>query len=252
MASARALGRRHPLLMVEIDADRLERSIEALSLEGYSAQGFRCDVTSQDDTQALGAALAKGPGVRVLAHVAALGTGPWRKVLAVNIGGPHLVAEAVRPALTPGAATILVSSAGAYSAPADPRLDAILDDPLSPNCFDALAEALGKEPTPLEAYCLAKRALNRFAEKLAVAWASQEVRVLSLSPGMLNSTMARRDSEPGRNEMVREVPLGRQGTVLEAANVLAFLASDEASYMSGIDVLVDGGMGAKRRPRFGL
>jgi NAD(P)-dependent dehydrogenase (short-subunit alcohol dehydrogenase family) len=251
MASARALGRRHPLVLVEIDGERLERSLEALHAEGYPAQGVRCDIASREDVQALGAELAKGPGVRVLAHVAALGSGDWRRIIAVNIGAVHLVAEAVRPALIRGAAAILVSSVGAYMTPPDPRLDALLDDPLSPACCDAVVEILGKEPTPLEAYCLAKRAMNRFAEKLAVAWGGEEVRVLSMSPGLLDSAMARRDSPPGRYERVRDVPLGRQGTVMEAANVLAFLASDEASFMNGFDVLVDGGMGAQIRPRFG-
>ncbi|TAL01570.1 MAG: SDR family oxidoreductase [Rhodospirillaceae bacterium] len=246
MGCARALGQRHPLLIVDVDGDRLDRAVEMLRNEGHTVSGHKCDITDPQQTKALGAALSKGPGVRVLAHVAAVGPRikDWRRMMAINLIGPHLVAQAAHPSMVRGAAAILVSSLGGYMCAPDQRRDAVLDEPLKPGFFDAMLEVLGGvEPTLPETYNYSKRALIRLAEKLAIAWGKDEVRVLSLSPGMLHTSMGRLDGAltPGRNEKVVQIPLGRQGTIVEAAAVLAFLASDAASFVNGIDVPVDGG-----------
>jgi NAD(P)-dependent dehydrogenase (short-subunit alcohol dehydrogenase family) len=254
MGAARALGQNHPLLIVNRTAERLERAVDALRDEGYSVHGHQCDVSRPEQTEALAERLSGGPGVRVLAHVAAVGPsiGDWRALMTINLIGPHHIAKAVRPHMTRGAVAIFVSSLGAYMCVGEAQRDDLLDDALRPDLFDALVELLGHEPSLLEAYNYSKRALNRFAEKVAVAWGQDEIRALSLSPGMVETTMGRRDGAPipGRNERVREIPLGRKATSIEISGVLAFLASDAARFVNGVDILVDGGHRAawNRRP----
>jgi NAD(P)-dependent dehydrogenase (short-subunit alcohol dehydrogenase family) len=266
MGSARALGRRHPLLMVDVDGERLEQALAALRREGYVASGFRCDISDPQEARGLGEALAGGPGVRVLAHVAAVGAAPggWRETMRVDLIGVHLVVDAVGPHLVRGAAVILVSSTGSYLCPRDPRIEALVDSPLEAGFFDAILAAFGREPHYLDAYFMAKQGMNRLAEKLAIAWGEREVRVLSVSPGLINSTMGRTGGAAlpvydqagterqvgSRSEKARkEVPLGRQGSVLEVVAVIDFLASDAASFLTGVDVPIDGGATALWRAR---
>jgi NAD(P)-dependent dehydrogenase (short-subunit alcohol dehydrogenase family) len=254
MACARRLGERRPLLIVDIDAESLERSIEALRVEGYTATGHVCDITNPEQTQALGRSLRDGPGVRMLAHVAAVGAAvqDWRKMMAVDLVGPHLIAQAVHPSMVRGGAAVFVSSLAGYLPPRDPHRDAVLDEPLKPGFFEAMAEILGSDPSWVETYGHAKLGVIRLAEKLAIAWGPDEVRALSVSPGLIDSPMARAQgatlpshkgdgAEIPRSEKAREVPLGRQGSVQEVASVIAFLTSDAASFINGIDVAVDGG-----------
>lgn len=262
LSIARALGRRHPLLIVDVDGDRLEQCVETLRLEGYWASGRPCDITHPAQTRALGEALAKRPGVRVLAHVAAVGMsiGDWRKMMAVDLMGAHLVAEAVGPHMIPGGAAIFISSLASYLPRVDACLEALLDDPLKPGFCDELAAHLGGEPNFDDTYNYAKLGVNRLAERLALDWGSRGVRALSLSPGMIDSPMARAEgptlpSHDGtearvtRAEKAREIPLGRQGTLLEITNVVDFLVSDGASFLNGIDITVDGGHRAAWRAR---
>lgn len=264
IGTARALGRRHPLLMVDIDGERLEQSLAALRREGHLASGFTCDIADPDQVRGLSEMLARGPGVRVLAHVAAIGDAPggWRQVMRVDLIGVHLVVGAVGPHLVRGGVAILVSSTGSYLCPRNPELETLLDDPLDPGFLDALRARLGHEPEFLETYFLAKQGMNRLAEKLAIAWGERELRALSVSPGLINSTMGRTGGAAlpvydgagterrlgSRSEKARkEVPLGRQGSLLEVVSVIDFLASDAASFLTGIDVPIDGGSTAKWR-----
>jgi NAD(P)-dependent dehydrogenase (short-subunit alcohol dehydrogenase family) len=96
------------------------------------------------------------------------------------------------------------------------------------------------EPTRFEAYCYSKRALNGYARRLAVAWGRDEIRSVSVSPGSIyTSTRLNRPPAEGRAEFLRQVPLGREGTTHVACSVIAYLASDAASYITGVDILVD-------------
>jgi NAD(P)-dependent dehydrogenase (short-subunit alcohol dehydrogenase family) len=82
------------------------------------------------------------------------------------------------------------------------------------------------------------------ARRHAKAWGTRGGRILSVSPGISDTPMGREeiDGHPVMLEMIKACPLGRRGAPEDIANVIAFLTSREASYMTGSDVLVDGGM----------
>jgi NAD(P)-dependent dehydrogenase (short-subunit alcohol dehydrogenase family) len=254
MSVARALGRRNALMLVDVDQDHLDRSVAALVQEGYAVTGHRCDITDPAQTRALGEALADGPGVHTLAHVAAVGMsiGDWRRMMAVDLVGAHLVAEAVGPHMVAGGAGIFISSLASYLPPRDRALEALLDEPMQPGFLEALAQFHGKEPDFDWTYNFAKLGVNRLVERLAIDWGPRQVRAVSVSPGMIDSPMARaegatlpsHDGTEGRvsrRDKAREIPLGRQGSMLEITSVVAFLASDGASFLNGVDIPVDGG-----------
>lgn len=254
MSIARALGRLRPLMVVDVDAARLGDSVAALAEEGYAATGHCCDITRPDETRALGEALNGGPGVRTLAHVAAVGMsiGDWRKMMDVDLVGAHLVAEAVGPHMVRGGAAILISSLASYLPARDKALEDLLQNPRDAGFMEAIARIHGKEPDFDWTYNYAKLGVNLLAERLAVEWGPRGVRALSLSPGMIDSPMARAEgptlpshdgteARVSRSDKAREIPLGRQGSMLEITSVVEFLASDAASFLSGIDIPVDGG-----------
>jgi NAD(P)-dependent dehydrogenase (short-subunit alcohol dehydrogenase family) len=259
---ARALGRRHALMIVDLDGGRLAQTVAALTHDGYTVTGHQCDITDPAQTQALGDALAKGPGVRALAHVAAVGMsiGDWRTMMAVDLIGAHLVAEAAGPHMVSGGAAVLISSLASYLPARDVRLDALLSEPRQQGFLEALADLHGKEPDFDWSYNYAKLGVNILAERLAVEWGPRQVRAVSLSPGMIDSPMARAEgptlpshdgteSRVSRSDKAREIPLGRQGSMIEITNVVDFLLSDAASFLNRIDIPVDGGHRAAWRAK---
>jgi NAD(P)-dependent dehydrogenase (short-subunit alcohol dehydrogenase family) len=131
----------------------------------------------------------------------------------------------------------------AHMVPALPEIDAVIDDPFSSSFFDALA-ATGIDPDdPGAAYAISKRGVHRLVRREARAWARRGARLLSLSPGIIDTPMGRLeyDNQPVMADMVTGSALGRTIDPDEVAAVAVFLVSDAASAMTAADVLVDGG-----------
>ena len=100
--------------------------------------------------------------------------------------------------------------------------------------------------TPQIAYTASKGAVLALTRELAVVHAREGIRVNALSPGPLQTEllMAFLDTEEKRRRRLVHVPMGRFGDASEMANAALFLASDESSYMTGANLLVDGGLTA--------
>ncbi|SRR5579875_41038 len=91
-------------------------------------------------------------------------------------------------------------------------------------------------------YGPSKAAINSMVRGVAVRYARDNVRCNAVMPGLINSTLARRTGGEGRDAAVAPlIPMGRQGTPWEVAHAVLFLLSDEASYITGTEILVDGG-----------
>lgn len=92
------------------------------------------------------------------------------------------------------------------------------------------------------AYAAAKGAVRTLSKNTAIAWAKQGVRVNSVHPGFIETPTL---GDRGREQMIAATPMGRLGTASEVAGLVTFLASDEASFITGGEFLVDGGYTAQ-------
>lgn len=97
--------------------------------------------------------------------------------------------------------------------------------------------------SPRTAYPLSKHAVQLYAAMMAPAFGRGGARIVSLSPGIIDTDMGRLEQRAGREmtRMIALTPLGRSGRAEEIASIVASLASPAASYISGTDILVDGG-----------
>jgi NAD(P)-dependent dehydrogenase (short-subunit alcohol dehydrogenase family) len=139
---------------------------------------------------------------------------------------------------------VCFSSVGGHLVPDDiPALNEVLDEPLAADFLDRLS-ALGIDLDSGLGYQLSKLGVLRMVRRLAGPWGARGARILSLSPGTTDTPMARAEiaAHPIMEKFIADRPLGRVGRPEEIASVAVFLASEGASFMTGTDVLVDGGM----------
>lgn len=239
VAVASLLARRGRLLLADRDAGRLTAVVAALDAD---VTGMACDVTVQADVEALREATGQLGSLVVTAGLSP-SMADGRRIYEVNLVGVERVVKVFESAIGEGSAAVCFASMAGHLLPTSDEVDALLDDPLSETFFDDLADRGFDPDNPQLAYALSKRGVIRLVRRHAAVWGAKGARLLSLSPGIIDTGMGRLEAEnqPAMAQMVESSALGRIGKPDEVAAVAAFLVSDAASFMTGTDILVDGG-----------
>jgi NAD(P)-dependent dehydrogenase (short-subunit alcohol dehydrogenase family) len=211
----------------------LDRRADALSAAGIGAAPVACDIRDPGAVAAAvprAAGLLGGPadvlvnsaGVYRIAPLLDLTPEEWDEVQAVNLRGTFLAGRAVAAALIaagrPGAIVNISSTAGLVADAAEPSAH----------------------------YNASKAGVLALTRQMAVEWAPYSIRANAVCPGVIDTPMLRIMDDPaaGAAYLQTGVPQRRLGSADEVAAVIAFLASDDASYLTGAAVPVDGGVTA--------
>ena len=257
-AVARRLGARYRLVLAGRDESAVVRLREDLVEEGYDvALAVTTDVTDKRSVEHLAAATAEAGALGTLVHMAGLSPAlaDWDSVVTVNLVGTAHALDAFLPLAQPGSSAVCVGSVAAYTFPASAAADALLDDPYARDLLPKLECLLREADTQKTAYSFAVRAYGaskrgtlRLVERSVGEWAKRGARIVSVSPGTIVTPMGRTEmaANPLAAAAADITPLRRLGMPADIAAAIDFLVSDSASYITGCDLRVDGGIVAAR------
>ena len=221
------------VMAADLKLDLARETAEAIRAEGGAAEAIACDVSREEDCRRIVDAtvrkfgrlnlLVNNVGIALGGALLRTATDQFDKMYTVNLRSQFLTMRYAVPEITKagGGAIVNVSSLSAVIAGAG------------------------------IAYEATKAALLGLSRSVAVRYARDGVRVNTILPGLINSSMVRREIGDREARVAPRIPMGRQGTPWEIAKAIVFLLSDDASYITGTELIVDGGLrageGVRRR-----
>jgi 3-oxoacyl-[acyl-carrier protein] reductase len=208
-------------------ADPPTEVVERLAGQGLAVHGRSCDVTELGQVTALVDwtcselgqidILVNNAGVGAVAPSETLSLEVWSRVLAVNLTGPLLCSQAAAAHMLAGGSGVIIN----------------------------IGSIFGETGIALRAaYAASKHGLLGLTRVLAVEWADRGVRVVAVEPAYVRTALDEQDQLDGgytAADIERRTPLGRYADAGEVAKTVAFLASDDAAFITGSAVKVDGG-----------
>ena len=217
------------VIIGELVAERGEAAAERLRSQGYAAQAIALDVTKPASCAALAEqvlathgrldVLVNNAGLFILGKSEEMPEADWRLQIDVLLNGVFFMTQAVaRAAMIPQ------------------RRGAVVN----------IASIGGLGGWPMRSpYNAAKAAVIVLTECLATEWAQYHLRLNCVSPGVTRTEMTdlavKQGAAANLDKFERRAPLGRMGEVADIANAALFLASDRASFVTGENLVVDGG-----------
>jgi NAD(P)-dependent dehydrogenase (short-subunit alcohol dehydrogenase family) len=227
---------------------------DALEDVGHSVTTRVVDVSSRGSVHALAQAAERMGRVMQVAQAAGVSPtqAPPEVVLAVDLVGTALVLEEFGRVVAPGGAGVHISSMAGHRGP---PLDPAHADALAHTPTDELLQlpflAAKSVPNSTIAYEISKRANALRVQSASVLWGDRGARLNSISPGIILTALARDELAGPRapifQDMIKACAAGRVGTADEVAAVAAFLLGPEAGFITGSDLLMDGGVIAALR-----
>lgn len=246
LATAKVLGQTHCCVLSDVDEERLKIAKAELESEGISCHTTISDITNQASVKALMVFAKKIGPVVSLIHTAGVSPhmGDAEFIIRVNALGTIWINEEFFKIATTGASLINVASMAAHSMPnflvSPKRYAHAFSNPNKlVHKLHQFTKLFPKRARSGVAYGISKHFVVWYSKTQAKKFGQKGLRVLSVSPGTFETPMGKLEKKS--YTIAKHSALGRVGKTEEIAHLLAFCASNKASYLTGTDILCDGG-----------
>jgi NAD(P)-dependent dehydrogenase (short-subunit alcohol dehydrogenase family) len=248
-AIARRVSAGKHVLLADLRIEHADAAAAVLQDAGFDTTTMAVDVSAREQVHALAQRAAGIGAVTRLVHAAGVSPSqaPPEAILAVDLYGTAVLLEEFGRVVAPRGAGVVIASQSGHRLPALTVED---DAALATTPADELLALPMLQPDrvtdPLHAYQLAKRANVLRVKAEAVRWAERGARINAISPGIVVTPLARDELTGPRGEGYRRMlelsPAGRAGTPDEVATVAALLLGPDGAFVTGSDILMDGGV----------
>jgi NAD(P)-dependent dehydrogenase (short-subunit alcohol dehydrogenase family) len=249
LATAKILGKSDHIIIVGRTQKKLTNALQELQQAGIEAEIFACDISDRNSVDKLFAHAKNIGTIRAVIHAAGMSPnmGDAKTIMTVNALGTININNACYEALESGACVVDVSSMAGHLAP-----QIILPSKRTYRCSRTDTEKFMRKmmrrihlfPSKLQsevAYGISKNFVTWFALSDAARFGTKGIRVVCVSPGMFDTPMGALEHEEAENYIRKYGAIKRMGQVEEIANLLAFCVSNQTPYLTGTEIICDGG-----------
>ncbi|WP_068187158.1 SDR family oxidoreductase [Mycobacterium sp. UM_CSW] len=249
LAAAKIVGQERLVVISDVSPGRLQAASAELQSLDIECVAVNCDVTDRSSVAELIATARSLGSVTSVIHTAGVSPrmGDAEYILRINALGTVHVNEAFLPLASEGFAIVNVASMATH---VFPRLfipkrrfkDALRNEDRFMAKMTAVCKRVPAGIRPGLAYSISKNFVTWYSASQAGRFGSRGARIVSVSPGSIDTEMGRLEEQAGSGAMVKLAALKRFGKPEEVAEVLAFCASTKAGYLTGVDIACDGGV----------
>jgi NAD(P)-dependent dehydrogenase (short-subunit alcohol dehydrogenase family) len=249
LATARLLGADHRIVLTDVSGERLDAAVAELAARGIDATAVVADITERASIDRVFAvAEESGSHVRAVVHTAGISPqmGTAEKVARINGTGTVNVTQAFLARAGEGDVLVNVASVAGHQLPRVLLpIGAFRRAGSHPAAFEKAivgrARVFGRKLHSGVAYGISKAFVIWYSRQQAAAFGARGARIVSVSPGSFDTAMGRLESDHGAAALLEVSAIRRFGKPEEIAAVLAFAAGEAPGYLTGTDILVDGG-----------
>lgn len=246
LAIIRRVSAGRHIVLADYSVENAERAASTLEDAGFECSTIQCDLGSKEDIQRLVKfATCKGEVVNVVnAAGVSPSQAPVAEILRVDLYGTSVLLEEFGQVIAEGGSGVIISSQSGHRLPALPQEQ---NDALATTPTDELLELpfLKKINDTLKAYQYSKRSNVLRVMMEATRWGKRGATVNSISPGIIITPLANDELHGPRKDgylkMIEGMPARRAGTPDEVGDLAEFLMSSRGRFISGADLLIDGG-----------
>ena len=248
MAIARRIGHDKKIIIGDKNIQNAEAISKIMTEAGFDVEIKQCDISSRNSIKNL-IDFAQGFG-EIAYFINAAGVSPSQApvevILKVDLYGTAVLLEEVGKVIKEGGVGVTISSQSGHRMK---QLGAVIDEQLATTPTEELLNLEVLQPEniddTLHAYQLAKRCNVKRVMYEACRWGEKGARINSISPGIIVTSLAIDEFNGPRGDFYKNMfancPSGRPGTADEVANVAELLMSDKGAFITGSDILADGG-----------
>lgn len=235
----------YKLIITDYSLEDVDKVVNNFKERGFDAVGIPCDITKKDDVEKLMKFSLEQGDFGGLIHTAGVSGSAKniKKVFDIDLVGTDIIIESFYKIATPDSVLVLFSSMMGHTVPPNAEYDEALLNPQMQDSFSTIARFVKDDADMM--YNFAKRGVLLLLKENAYRMGKKGARIVSVSPGVIMTPMAVKAAEehPERMKKLKEMtPLGRNGTPQDIAEVVKFLVGKKAEFITGSDILIDGGI----------
>lgn len=237
--------RDYKLVVTDYSQEIVDKLVIELRGEGIDALGYAADITDRDSVEGLKNLTLRQGNFKAVIHTAGVSgaTKDIKRIFDINLRATNIVIDTFHDISRKDSIIVLIASMMGHAIPPNPAYDDALRNPNNKDAFSTVEPFVDNNSDTM--YNFTKRGVLLLCEDNVMRFGNMGARIVTISPGVVFSPMVKQawNDHPDSMEAQRRMtPAGRYGVPEDIAEVSKFLISDAAEFITGTDIMVDGGL----------